>query len=262
MLIWQKFNFGIFDADGTLFDNMPLCANAFLEIVKNFNFRESPEKIRKIYLETNGMNLNDQFKLVFDKYSINPHTNFTKKASVSNRIYPTIENNIYKDNSKVGVGVNYNDALIEKLNKEFFALRDNSKAWQNAPLFPGIKTLLKNLKQNGIKNFVSSGSNTNEVIFRLKKAEILKYFDLILGAEKIPKGLKHIDLFANFCGIPPQKFASEAFLISDGPNDMALAKSTGIFAIGITNTVNAAKLKSGGADSVIKNIKQLLKLEF
>ncbi len=225
MLIWQKFKFGIFDADGTLFDNMALCADAFWEIIKG---RYLPEKeVKKIYLETNGMNLNDQFKLVFDKY-----------------------------------GVNYNNALIKKLNKEFFDLRDNSKAWQNAPLFPGIKTLLKNLKQNGVKNFVSSGSNANEIIFRLKKAGIMKYFDLILGAEKIPKGKKHIGRFAEFCGLSPQKFAPKAFLASDGPNDMALAKSAGIFAIGITNTVSAAKLKSGGANAVILNISKLSNLEF
>ena len=149
MKIWQEFKFGILDVDGTLFDNMPLCADAFLEIIKDFNFRETPEEMRKIYLETNGMNLNDQFKLFFDKN-----------------------------------GIKYNNALISKLNKEFFDLRDNWKEWQNAPLFPGIELFLKNLRANGVKIFVSSGSNTNEVIFRLKKAEIFEYLELVLRRGK------------------------------------------------------------------------------
>lgn len=223
--LWQKFKYGVFDVDGTLFDNMPLCANAFVMAIKDFILPE--KETRKIYLETNGMNLNDQFKLVFDKY-----------------------------------GVKYNVALINKLNKDFFALRDNSPEWQNTPLFPGIKPLLKTLKENNVKLFISSGSNTREVTFRLKKAKILEYFDLVLGAEKIPKGLGHIDKIANFCGLAPQNFASNAFLVSDGPNDMALAKSAGIFAIGVTNTVSAVQLKSGRANTIISGFDELKSLKF
>lgn len=225
MRIWQKFKFGIFDVDGTIFDNMALCVDAFWEIVKKYNLPE--KEVRKIYLESNGMNLNDQFKLVFGKY-----------------------------------GIRYDGALIEKLNKGFFYLRDNSKEWQNAPLFPEIKILLAKLKQNGVKNLISSGSNTAEVEFRLKKSGILRYFALVLGAEKIPKGLKHFDEFANYCGFPPKEFSKNSFLLSDGPNDMALAKQGGIFAIGITNTVNAEKLKSVGADIVISKAEELADIDF
>ncbi len=219
MQLYQKFKYGIFDVDGTLLNNMDQSADAFFEIVKKYSL---PESARQIYLETNGMNLNDQFKLVFDKYKIP-----------------------------------YNDELIAKLNKDFFALRDNRKEWQNAPLFPGIKTLLKTLKENNVKLFISSGSNTGEIIFRLKKAEILEYFEIVLGGDKIPKGLGHIDKIAKICGLSLQNFASSAFLISDGPNDMTLAKKACIYAIGITNTISAAKLKSAGADAIISNIDDL-----
>lgn len=226
MLIWQKFKYGIFDADGTLFDNMPLCAEAFYEIIKNSNLPQSTKEIKRIYLETNGMNLNDQFKLIFNKY-----------------------------------GVKYSDTLINKLNKDFFALRDNSPKWQNAPLFPDTKKLLKILRKNSIRLFISSGSNTDEIIFRLKKAGIFEYFEIVQGAEKIPKGQKHIELFAKFCGLATQNFASQAFLISDGPNDMALAKKTGIFAIGITNTVSAKMLKSAGANAIINYLQKIIGLK-
>ncbi len=225
MRIWQKFKFGIFDVDGTIFDNMALCADAFLEIVKKYNLPE--KEVRKIYLETNGMNLNDQLKLVFRK-----------------------------------CGVKYDSALIEKLNKSFFNLRDNSKEWQNAPLFPEIKILLAKLKQNGVKTFISSGSNTAEVEFRLKKSGILRYFALALGAEKIPKGVGHFEEFARYCGVSKKEFFKNAFLLSDGPNDMELAKKAGIFAVGITNTVNAEKLKSVGADIVISKAEELADIDF
>lgn len=225
MTIRKKFKFGIFDVDGTIFDNMPLCADAFLMTIKNFTLPQ--KETRKIYLETNGMNLNDQFKLVFEKYKIL-----------------------------------HNKTLITKLNKEFFALRDNRKAWQNAPLFPGFKSLFKKLKRKRITLFISSGSNTNEIISRLKKTKIFAFFDLVLGAEKIPKGAKHISRFANFCGLSRQKFASQTFFISDGPNDMKLAQSAGLFSIGITNTVIANRLKAAGANKVIKKADELLNIIF
>lgn len=222
MLIWHKFKYGIFDVDGTLFDNIGLCADAFFEITKDFNFRETPEEARKIYLETNGMNLNDQFKLFFN-------------------------------NNKI----KYDNALLSELNKKYFELRDNWDKWQNAPLFPETKSLLEILYKNGIRLFVSSGSNDDETSKRLQKAGILKYFDLVLGGEKIPKGQKHIDNIANFCALTPQKFASQAFFASDGPNDMNLAKKAGIFAIGITYTVSADELKSAGANITVKNAEKM-----
>lgn len=227
MLVWQKFKFGVFDIDGTIFDNMGLCADAFFEIIKNFNLREKQEEVREIYLETNGMNLNDQFKLFFDKN-----------------------------------GIKYDAALVAKINKDFFALRDNSEAWQNAPLFTGAESLFMKLSANGVRLFISSGSNTDEMLYRLKNAKVLKYFELVLGAEKIPKGQLHFNELAKKCGVLTQIFASQAFLASDGPNDMALAKKAGIFAIGITNTVSETKLKSAGADLVISNIGELININF
>jgi phosphoglycolate phosphatase-like HAD superfamily hydrolase len=127
MQLWEKFKFGIFDVDGTLFDNMALSAGAFCEILKIFNLPQN--EVRKIYLETNGMNLNDQFKLVLDKY-----------------------------------GTGYNESAIQSLHNDFFETRDNSPEWQNSFLFPGVKKLLEKLRANGVKNFVSSGSNTDEIV--------------------------------------------------------------------------------------------------
>jgi phosphoglycolate phosphatase-like HAD superfamily hydrolase len=204
---------------------MPLSTDFVWEVIKKYDLPEKESK--KFSIETNGMNFNDQIKMIFEKNMIP-----------------------------------YDDVMIAKLNKEFFSLRDNSPKWQNAPLFPGVKKLLKTLHKNGVKNFISSGSNTDEITFRLKKMGILEYFDLVLGAEKIPKSQKHIDIFANFCGLSLQKFASSAFYASDGPNDMTLAQKAGIYAIGITHTVSDAKLKSAGANLTISNFEKLTKLEF
>lgn len=225
MFIWQKFKYGIFDVDGTLFDNAEIMACAFLEIIAAYNLPK--KEIRKIYLETNGMNLNDQFKLVFEMYKIE-----------------------------------YDATLIEALNKKYFFLRDNWQKWQSAPLFSGTDRALKFLKNNGTKLFISTGSNTIDASFRLEKAGVSKYFSLVMGAEIIPKGPLHIVKFAQFLGISQKKFTKNAFFLSDGPNDIKLAKNAGIFAIGITNTANSKMLESAGANLVISNFTDLEKADF
>ena len=224
MQIWQKFKFGVFDVDSTIFDNLALSANVFFETVSEFKL---PEEAREIYLETNGMNLDDQYKLVFDKYK-----------------------------------VRYDDSVIKDLHDKFFDLRDNSDKWKKSPLFSGFKELLEKLRGNGVKNFVSSGSNTEDVASRLKNAGILQCFSLVLGAEKIPKGAGHIEKFAEYCKISPDEFSRQTFLLSDGAHDMALAKKSDIFAIGVTNTLDTEKLRSAGADMVIDDAGELINQEF
>lgn len=225
MKIWQKFKFGIFDVDGTLFDNMSVSASAFLEILEDYDL--PADDARDIYLETNGMNLNDQIKLVFDKYKIE-----------------------------------YDAVLLQNLNKNFFKLRDNSPKWNAAPLFPYASDFIKKLNAENVNLFISSGSNADEISIRLKKAKIDKYFDLVLGGEKIPKGPLHIAEFARKTGLTTQEFAASAFLTSDGPNDMNFAKKAGIFGIGITNTVSKEKLIEGGASAVIDDLNELIDLNF
>lgn len=224
MQIWQKFKFGIFDIDGTIFDNMPLSADAFCAVLKNFNL---PEKdARKIYLETNGMNLSDQLKLVLEKY---------KKY--------------------------FDDAVIKTLSEKFFQIRDNSPGWKNSPLFPGIKPLFEKLREAKINIFASTGSNTQETKSRLKTSGILDYFSLVLGDDEIPKGQKHFEKFAKYLKIDKKVFNSRAFFYSDGPSDMAIAKKFGIFAVGVTNTVDASKLKSAEADLTVSSAADLFKKE-
>ena len=73
--------------------------------------------------------------------------------------------------------------------------------------------------------------------------------------------MRHFEEFAKCRGIPLKEFLKNSFLVSDGPNDMTLAQKAGIFAIGITNTVSADKLKSAGADLVVSDIGKLANLE-
>ncbi len=121
--------------------------------------------------------------------------------------------------------------------------------------FPGARKLLRGLNKKGIKLFATSGSRNQDLDKKLKENDLLRYFDLIIGSTEIPKGIEHIKIFANRCGLPLEEFAKKAFLIGDGPPDMRIAKEAGIYAIGVTHTVEAGLLIQAGADEVIPNLK-------
>jgi len=120
--------------------------------------------------------------------------------------------------------------------------------------FPGAKKLLENLHKGGIKLFGTSGSRNQDLDKKLKDNGLLIYFDLIMGSSEISKGIEHIKIFADFCNIPLEKFAKKAFLIGDGPPDMRIAKEAGIYAIGVSTTVDAKMLLQADANEVVKKI--------
>jgi len=149
--------------------------------------------------------------------------------------------------------ININNFEISLLIQKFF-----DKTSENMPLlFSGVKDFIKKMNQTYRLLFATSGSKTvriKEVFFRY-----LISYDLILGFDEIPKGVKHIEKFVQRSRLDYQGFCSQAVYIGDGPKDMIIAKRNNIFAIGITNTVSEAVLIVAGADVVVKNIKEVLK---
>ncbi|TFB09099.1 HAD family phosphatase [Candidatus Atribacteria bacterium MT.SAG.1] len=125
-------------------------------------------------------------------------------------------------------------------------------------LFKGVREFLEKLSENQVKMFVSTaGSKSLKIEQKLEKLGILDFFELALGREFSKK--EHISLFAKYLGIEQSKFCKEVFLISDGLEDMRLARLD-IYTLGITNTFDAEMLKKFGAKKVITDFKKLTKL--
>ena len=121
-------------------------------------------------------------------------------------------------------------------------------------LFPAVEELLKLFKNKGYRVFITSGSGTGPMMKRLYEVGIFPYFDCLIGFDIYKKGLKHIEMLAEKVGLSLEKFASQSVYFGDGPGDMRLAKSAGIFAIGVAQTVDAELLTDAGADLVIEKI--------
>lgn len=124
-------------------------------------------------------------------------------------------------------------------------------------LYPNAREVLETLRNGHLLLFISSASQKKLLERKLCNCGIYHHFSCILGA---PKGTRHVEYFSNFFP-KKQKFFERTFFVGDELNDMRIAKSCELYAIGITNSHSAEKLKKAGADVVINKIEELLELE-
>lgn len=226
----SDFSYGIFDADGTIFDSMPIYEQVFGKVVEE-NFGINPEESVAFYRRTAGLPLNLQFAGFLSQYQ-------------------------GKDDSRFYGFFRPEDLEIQKLVDRFFELilsRESSAS----TLFFEAQRVLANLHNRGLQLFLTSGTRTDILQRRIETARI-DFFAVIMGSEVIPKGLEHIDVFARAAGTAKDDFCAKAFLVGDGPGDMKLAKNAGIYAIGLTNTVLAEDLVKAGANEIISNLRELI----
>jgi phosphoglycolate phosphatase-like HAD superfamily hydrolase len=147
--------------------------------------------------------------------------------------------------------------LREKLDNLIYVFFEQIDV-QKPKMFKGAKEFLEKLNESNIKIFASTGSTIGKAERMMKKADIFKFFELVLGRE-IPK-VKHICFFAKHLNMGVREFSHQAIYIGDEPMDMILAKRFGIYGIGITNTCSSQLLKKFGAEKIINNFKELIEI--
>lgn len=145
-----------------------------------------------------------------------------------------------------------------EMTEEFFRLVDREKY----SLYPQAKEVLESFRSKGCKIFISSASKTGPMIKRIYDMGILPYVDFLVGADIYPKSSRHLELLAQKEEISLQNFARQAVYFGDGPGDMKIAKTSGLHAIGVAQTVSADLLRQSGADLTIEKIADILEAEW
>lgn len=158
-----------------------------------------------------------------------------------------IEGALKENNKSIG------EQELKKMIEEFWGLVTKCEI----KIIPGAKEALLKVKEKGMFLMASSGSNTdelNEIFFKNGMP-----YDFVMGSDKILKGDKHIEIFADHFSVSKEEFCRQALLIGDGTTDMNIASRNGIFGVGITNTISKEKLFAAGAQAVISNISEVLR---
>jgi len=118
----------------------------------------------------------------------------------------------------------------EELYRECCEIYDRVKL-ESITLYPGIKEVLENLRQRGVKLAVVTDAENGHAISRLKKAGLEKYFDVVISADMTGKRKPEPDsllLALKKLGVK----AEEAAIVGDSlRRDVEAGKRLGMFTV-------------------------------
>lgn len=120
-------------------------------------------------------------------------------------------------------------------------------------LYDGVKELLVESKQKGIKNICLSASSQIKLIDQLKQLEIYQYFDEVLGTGDIYAKSK-VDIGLNWI---KDKDPRECLMIGDSLHDLEVAKAMGVDCILVSKGHQAKDILIKEYDKVVDDIKEV-----
>lgn len=207
----------IFDVDGTLIDSMP----AYTEIFSNVLYdKYGIDKTfsRKIYIETTGANLPEQFAMVLEE----------QRKDITGTITDNLQKEFWK---------RYNNYIVE--------------------LFPDTIETVSILKKKGYEMAASSNTRQEILDKKFKETGLNEFINPVLGYEKgrPTKGRGHYSVIRETLEI---KEGDILYAVGDSASDMKDGKEQGAVCIGKIGTISKDDLINAGAVNIIECLRELL----
>jgi len=123
-----------------------------------------------------------------------------------------------------------NDTKLSLMKKKNEWYLESIKNLKPSGLLPGVKSLLDELKESGIKIVLGSSSRNAQII--LERTEILSYFDEVIDGNKVKFSKPDPEVFlkgADGVGVHP----SEAIVFEDAVSGVQAAKDGGFFCVAV-----------------------------
>jgi phosphoglycolate phosphatase len=212
-----------FDKDGTLIDSNNANIKAWSEIIKE-EFRIDPKEAAEVFsVILPGQATKLQLALVLKRNNIN---------------YPE-------------------DKIFEKANE--IAIRMGQMV--KGTLLPESVEVLRKLKEQGYRIYISSNHQEKVVGEDLERTGIIKYIDYYVGARpdhpEFIKGIAHFKNVAEHFGLPFEAFIQETVFVGDSETDVKAAISCNIISIARIDIEPKERLEKAGAKFVIPNLSSL-----
>ena len=212
----------LFDFNGVIINDEPLHLQAYTEVLKN----EDIEMTEEDYYSCLGMD---------DKAYIETAFGLAEKEC---------------DSAKVS-------EIMDAKTKRWRELVE-----ENVPLFDGVENFIKKAEKDFALGIVSM-ARREEIEHILEKVGLNDSFSVIVSAEDIKqhkpdpecyqKGFSLIDAWRTKNGGNPMR-RDDCLVIEDAPQGITAGKTAGLMTLGVTNTVEADRLREAGADSVTHNL--------
>ena len=128
------------------------------------------------------------------------------------------------------------------LKKRHWELYDQYIREHGVNAFPGVKELLSDLKENGVRISIATGSFRHIVRSNMEMIGITEYVDAIATSEDCARGKPEPDVFlaaAKFLGVDP----SECLVVEDSRNGLIGAKRAGMCCAGFGGSQIPARIE-------------------
>lgn len=124
---------------------------------------------------------------------------------------------------------------------------------------PGVRTILRKLKEYGIPMAVASSTSTQKTVAHLAHAGLLHYFGAVIGGDMVERGKPNPDIFwmaADRLGMP----YDQCLVVGDTPADVNAATAAGMPVILVPDQVPVTADSKEKAQCVLTQIDQMLEL--
>ncbi|MEM0006855.1 MAG: HAD family hydrolase [Candidatus Bathyarchaeia archaeon] len=145
---------------------------------------------------------------------------------------------------------------IEEVRRKALAIAENHEleAAKTTSLQPGVKEILKALKDMGLRVGICTVNSQKSVDYILKKFKIGEFFDAVTTRDdvrNVKPNTEHLEATLKALGVNPK----EALVVGDSPADMKCAKELGVIAVALPTGMSAPKeLADAGANYIITTI--------
>lgn len=167
------------------------------------------------------------------------------------------------------IGLNANDSrqvVLDAYGQDFdvAGFRELASAWfwdyikkNGLPVKPGVRELLKWLKQEGRIVGLASSTRRSSVISHLEQAELTEYFQAVITGDMVEHSKPLPDIYLLACrelGVEP----GEAYAIEDSPNGIRSAYAAGMHPIMVPDMIAPDEEMEQKSDRIFRDLAEVL----
>lgn len=145
------------------------------------------------------------------------------------------------------------DFPYEAYKKEVAALFRDRYGEGRLPLKPGVVKILEELKRNNIPLALASSTRSDIVKLEMEEANLLSYFDVVLGGDMVPRSKPEPDIFLA-AAAALQAEPKCCYVLEDSHNGIRAAYRAGMHPVMVPDMQQPTEEIRGIAEAVVKNL--------
>ena len=145
------------------------------------------------------------------------------------------------------------DFPYEAYKKEVTALFRERYGEGRLPLKPGVAEILKELKRNNIPLALASSTRSDIVKLEMSEANLLPYFDAVLGGDMAPRSKPEPDIFLA-AAVALQAEPKYCYVLEDSHNGIRAAYRAGMHPVMVPDMQQPTEEIRGIAEVIVENL--------